>query len=565
MGSPFSTGCHTGRVRLTLLCAALYLSACSPDTATAPREAADLLVRNGKVLTMDARNSEATAFVVRDQRIIAVGGNTLESTYDAAQTVDLGGRTVIPGFIDSHTHISGHPPRYIDLTRIGSIEAMLARVADKARALGPGEWITGYGWSEDELTEGRRPLRADLDAVAPDNPVVLTRAGGHSAVGNSLALQLAGIDATTPDPHGGIIERDDAGVLNGIIRERHDLLTNLVPEAAPADLRASLVGNLQALFAHGITSIVQAQDTIDYYPEWQHIYSEHRGDLPRAAVQLAYEGREQMQAFGRKTGDGDEHLRVGAIKIFVDGGFTGPAAYTSRPYKGEDEYRGKLNLAEAELQDLIRTAHEDGWQLGIHAIGDAAIDLTVSYLVSALSDFPRANHRHYLNHFTVMPRADTMQQMARFDIAITQQPNFTYTLEGRYVANLDGDRLETNNPLRTPMDHGIHLAISSDILPIGPMRGISAAVNRQGMSGRVFGAQEALSPMEALRGYTIQGAYLTFEEHIKGSIEPDKLADFVVLSRNPLTTPGEEIADIQVLETYLGGRRVYRAESQAAP
>jgi hypothetical protein len=430
-------------------------------------------------------------------------------------------------------------------------------VADKAAAVGPGNWITGYGWSEDELAEQRRPLRSDLDAAAPGHPVILTRAGGHSAVVSSAALALAGIDATTPDPDGGIIERDAHGELNGIIRERQEIVERMVPPTPRAEMRPDLEARLVALFEKGITSIIQAQDTIDNFPEWEAVYAEGRGRLPRAAVQLTYEGHDAMTAFGRKTGDGDEHLKVGAIKIFADGGFTGPAAYTTKPYKGQDAYRGKLNMSESELASLIRQAHLDGWQLGIHAIGDAAIQIAVADLVAALEEAPRPDHRHYLNHFTIMPDEDTMRAMAEHGIAITQQPNFTYTLEGRYVANLDGERLETNNPLRTPIEHGIHLAISSDILPIGPMVGIYAATTRRGMSGRIFGPQEKLTRSEALRAYTVGGAWLTWEENEKGTLEPGKLADFIVLSADPLTIPDEAIMGIEVLETWLGGNLVF--------
>ena len=180
-------------------------------------------------------------------------------------------------------------------------------------------------------------------------------------------------------------------------------------------------------------------------------------------------------------------------------------------------YRGKMNMTLEALDTAIREAHGAGFQLGIHAIGDAAIEHTVDILVGALEDSPRADHRHYLNHFTVMPSDATMQRMAEHGIHITQQPNFTYTLEGRYVANLAGKRLEHNNPLRTPMNHGVAVAISSDILPIGPMVGIEAAVTRQGMSGRVFGAEEQLTVEEALTGYTRTAAFLTFEERPVGN------------------------------------------------
>ena len=178
-------------------------------------------------------------------------------------------------------------------------------------------------------------------------------------------------------------------------------------------------------------------------------------------------------------------------------------------------------------------------------------------LAAALDESPRDDHRHYLNHFTVMPSTETMDKMADYGIAITQQPNFTYTLEGRYVDYLDGARLEHNNPLRSPMVHGIHVAISSDVLPIGPMVGLYSAVTRKGMSGRVFAEEERLTMMEALRAYTLFGAYLSFEENIKGSIEPGKLADLVVLDRDLLTINSEQIMETKVLQTWLGGRLVY--------
>ena len=410
------------------------------------------------------------------------------------------------------------------------------------------------------MAEQRRPLRNDLDEAAPENPVMLTRAGGHSAVVNSVALGLAEVNLDTPQPESGVIERGADGELNGVIRERQGIVGKLIPEATYEEVRGSLIGILKEQLSFGITSLVHATGSIESYPEWEHVYDLHRGSLPRAAVQVPWEGPEAMTAFGRRTGDGDDHLRLGPIKIFVDGGFTGPAAFTNEPYKGETEYRGKLSLTPDELRRIISEAHAANWQLGIHAIGDAAIELTVDELAAALEESPRSNHRHYLNHFTVMPSGETMDKMAAYGIAITQQPNFTYTLDGRYSEYLDGDRLQHNNPLRTPMDHGIHVAISSDILPIGPMVGIYAAVTRKGMSGNVYGADEALTVMEALRGYTLYGAYLTFEDDKKGSLEPGKLADMIVLDQDILTIDPNQIMDIKVEQTWLGGKLVYESE-----
>jgi predicted amidohydrolase YtcJ len=496
--------------------------------------------------------------VITNGRVVAVGAADLRPRYAPKAVLDLEGRTAMPGFIDTHVHISGKPERYIDLTRVTSIRQIQELVTDKAKSLPPGDWITGYGWSEDELVEQRRPFKADLDAAAPDNPVMLTRAGAHSAVVSSRALSLAGISEDTPDPEGGTIEHHEDGSLNGIIRERHEeLVGHLVPVPENKELRDSLVEELQALFALGITSITEAMNTIDYYPEWAYVYARNRGRLPRAAVQLAWEGAEAMAAFGKRSGDGDEHLRIGPIKIFADGGFTGPAAFTKQPYKGEAEYRGALNMPPDELRDLIRAAHSAGWQLGIHAIGDAAIELTVDYLAEALDAEPRTDHRHYLNHFTIMPGNATMALMADKAIAITQQPNFAYTLEGRYTEYLDGERLQHNNPMATPMKHGIHTAMSSDILPLGPWVGIYTAVTRKGKSGVVFGAEEKISRFDALRAYTSKGAYLTREEHAKGQLKPGMLADFIVLGQNPYEVDEAGLLNMQTHATYLEGRKVW--------
>ena len=213
-----------------------------------------------------------------------------------------------------------------------------------------------------------------------------------------------------------------------------------------------------------------------------------------------------------------------------------------------------------ELASHLKEIHDAGWQMGIHAIGDAAIVMVVNILADALEDNPRQDHRHYLNHFSMRPPELTMELMAEHQIHITQQRNFTYTLEGRYVDNLDGGRLQHNNPLRSPMDYGLKVAISSDILPIGPMVGIYAAVTRKGMTGTIYGADEAITREEAIRAYTETGAYLNFEENFKGTLEPGKFADMIVLSEDILTIADEEIMNIEILSTYVDGELVYFKE-----
>jgi predicted amidohydrolase YtcJ len=401
--------------------------------------------------------------------------------------------------------------------------------------------------------------------------VIITRAGGHSAVSNSLALKLAGVTKDTPQPDGGVIEKDERGELNGVIRERQGIVSRLVPAATPAELRDSLVENIRHVLSLGITSFTLAGVSPAGYAEWEQIYAAHRDTLPRATVQIRWaspDGRNErslnwggakaMKAFGKKTGDGDDRLKVGAVKILVDGGFTGPAAYTLLPYKGQATYRGYLNFTEEQLYEIVKTGHDLGWQMGFHAIGDGAIQLTVDVFERVLREAPRSNHRHYLNHFTIPPPVATLEKMAAQRILITQQPNFTYTLEGRYVDNLDGYRLEHNNPVATPWKkHGIFMAFSADVLPIGPLVGVYAAVTRKGMSGRVWGADERVSVQDAIRAYTINSAYINFDETQKGTLEPGKLADMVVMGDDLLTMDPNRLKDARVDMTIVGGRVLY--------
>ncbi|MBI4477852.1 MAG: amidohydrolase [Acidobacteria bacterium] len=533
--------------------------------------AADLILHHGKIAVVDDAFSIHQAIVVKDGKVLASGGNDLVKAYRATQTIDLGGRTVIPGFNDTHIHLSGQARRHLNLAGSKSLVEIKRKIAEKAKELGPGEWVTGSAWSEDELVERRRPLRKDLDEAAPQNPVIITRAGGHSAVASSLALELAGVTRDTPNPEGGVIERDEKGELNGVIRERQGIVSRLVPRASREELRASFVQNIRNLLRLGITSFTLAGTSPDGYAEWESMYREFGSELPRATVQIrwatpadrgggdqvSWGGPEKMKAFGRKTGDGTDRLKLGAVKISVDGGFTGPAAYTLQPYKGQGSYRGFLNYTEEQLYQIVKAGHDLGWQMGFHTIGDGAIKMTVDVFERVLRESPRANHRHYLTHFTVPPPEATLKQMAANQILIAQQPNFTYTLEGRYAENLDGYRLEHNNPVRTPMKHGIFVAFSADVLPIGPLVGLYAAVTRKGLSGKVWGADEAVTMPEAIRAYTRNAAYVNFDERVKGTLEVGKLADMIVLNEDLLTITPSRILGVKVDLTIVGGRIVF--------
>jgi len=534
---------------------------------------ADLVLFNGKIVTVDDAFSIREAIVIKDGRILAVGSNELRSRYPAARTIDLKGRMVMPGFHDTHIHLGGHSRRFIDLNDTTSLAQLKDQVSAKAKELGPGEWITGAGWDEYHFTDGQhKPLRGDLDAAAPNNPVVLTRAGGHSSVGNSKALEAADINKATPDPPRGLIERDANGVPNGVIRERSDLYTRLVPKDKPADVRASLLQNVRDQLKLGITSVIEAGSQVDpnvvgSYAEWELLYQKHGTELPRASVQVGYPspqgqaklGAMRLKEFGKKTGDGNDRLRVGSIgEMPADGGFTGPTAWCLVDYKGLPGFRGRAFFTPEQIHANIEEGHKLGWQFGIHAIGDAAIAMTVDALDQVLHDYPRNDHRHYLCHFTVMPPARTMEIMAKDKIHIAQQPNFTYNLEGRYVETLEGNRLQTNNSITTPVKkYGLFMAFGSDNLPIGPMVGLYAAVTRKGESGKVYGPGEAVSMKEAITMYTRHGAFLTREEKIKGTLETGKVADMIVLPEDLLTVSPEKVLNMKVDMTIVGGKVLY--------
>ncbi|MGA3202188.1 MAG: amidohydrolase [Bryobacteraceae bacterium] len=535
------------------------------------REAADLVLFNGKIVTVDDAFSIRQAIAIKDGRILAVGGNELRNRFTAVRSIDLNGRAVLPGFCDTHIHLRGHSRRYIDFRETKSLDELKQQVRDKARELGPGEWITGGDWDEYHFTEQRKPVRSDLDAAAPDNPVVLTRAGAHSSVGNSKALELADINKATPNPDRGLIEKDPSGEPNGVIRERTDLYTRLVPPDKPQDVRETLLENVREQLKLGITSVIEAGATVEpevvgSYAEWEILYEKHGSDLPRASIQIAYpseageakRGAARLKEFGRKTGDGNDRLRIGSIgEMPADGGFTGPTAWSLVDYKGQPGFRGRAFFTPEQIRANIEEGHKLGWQFGIHAIGDAAIEMTVDALHTVLRDHPRADHRHYLCHFTVLPPERTMQLMEKDKILIAQQPNFTYNLEGRYVETLEGKRLATNNSMATPIKHGIYMAFGSDNLPIGPLVGLYAAVTRKGESGKVYGPEEAVSIKDAITLYTRNGAFLTREEKLKGTLEAGKLADMVVLPEDPLSVAADKILNMKIDMTIVGGRILY--------
>lgn len=553
----------------TVILAALFLSG-----QAFAKQAADLILYHGKILTVDKAFSIKSAIVVKDGKILAVGDDSLVRKYDAPKRIDLHGHVLMPGFYDNHLHPMIQSPRSIDVAHAKSIVEVQEMLRKKAKELGPGQWITGYGWAEMNFAEKRNITRADIDAAAPDNPVVLTRAGGHSSVGNSLALKLAKVDRNTKWDR-GVIEHYANGEPNGIIRERFDLFMSLVPPDSPETVRPALVNALKGLTALGLTSInIAAASILDElgdtkkfrlgisYKMLRSIYRDYGDVLPRATVEIGYPGPGLLEKYPHKTGYGNDRLKLGAIGEApgVDGGFTGPTAWTTHSYNGQPGFHGQANFPkDADLQALADDVARNGWQLGLHAIGDAAINQAVRVYAAALKKYPHKDPRWYLAHFTMLPTNQTMATMVKWHILANAQPNFLYTLENRYVETLHGFDLEHINPVATPLKKGVTISFGSDDLPIDPRVGLYAAVTRKGLSGKVYGPEEAVSIKTAIRLYTYAPTLISWDEKKKGSLEPGKFADFIILDSDPLTIPPEKLLTMKVLKTFIGGKQVYPA------
>lgn len=569
--------CWQWRARTAALLALLVPLTIVSCPAWGNPETVDIILHGGKVLTVDPAFSIRSAVAVKDGKIVAVGSEELVRKYKATRTIDLAGRVLLPGFMDTHQHVIPQGRRDVELSAVTSIVELQSRVRAKARELGPGAWVTGMAWDEARFAEKRNPSRADLDAAAPENPVMLVRAGAHSAVFNSAALKLLGVTRSTPQPAEGLIEEGTDGEPSGIIRESWETYAKAIPPLTWSELRESYIARLKDDLALGITSVMEATGSIDDEPvgaggvaaptatgtfrQLRDLYAALGAELPRIALYIEYPGAERLKAFPHHTGYGDERLRLGPIgESVVDGGFTGPTAWTLVDYKGLPGFRGKGRYTDAQLQEMVDTSARLGWQMGLHAIGDAAIVQTVTAYSRTLEGVVglAKDSRWFLCHFTVMPPEATMVTMARDHIEIAQQPNFTYTLEDRYVATLDDWRTQHTNSVSTPWKkHGLFVAFGSDNLPIGPMVGLYTAVTRKGRSGKVYGAEEAIPIRDALRMYTANGPYLTFEEKLKGTLEPGKLADMIVLDTDPLTSPPEALLNTHVDLTILGGKLVY--------
>jgi hypothetical protein len=541
--------------------------------------APDLILLNGNICTLDSQKPQAEAIAVKAGRITAVGENDAVDALAGQQTerIVLGGRLVIPGLMDSHFHFYDWAMgrQQLDLAQVNSLDELLDQVAQSAAKLPPEKWILGQGWNESDWPEHTMPRRDHLDAVAPAHPVALWRCDLHLVAVNSTALQLAGIDKTTPDPPDGVIEKDSSGHPTGILRE---LAPNLIKAVIPAPEADAVVAAMQdgitKLHTLGLTGLhdVRLMGGLEGAPAlkaWQLLNEKDKLDL-RCWVSLAGERLEEAIALGFRTGLGDERLHIGHLKYFADGGMGARTAWMLEPYL--DAELGMPLGSMAELAKKISAAEKAGLAVIVHAIGDRANREVIDVLEEIIESREQTKERpfmpsalsHRIEH-AQMIRSEDIQRLAKLKVAVCVQPH-NMILDINMIDESVGPLGRHTYAYKEMIDAGIPVLLSSDapVCDPSPLVGIHAAVTRQRRDGTPAGGwypEQRISVADALRGYTTMPAAFYGQTRNMGSLTPGKWADMIVLDRDIFQVDPMEIADTQVEMTVFDGRVVYQCDA----
>ena len=526
---------------------------------------ADIVLYNGHIYTMDPRQPKARAIALCGSRIAAVGTDEeiRPLLITSGSSVDLGGRAVLPGFIDSHVHfvLFALNLQRIDLTGAESKAEALERVKAKARATPPADWILGGGWDRNLWEEDDFPTKGDLDAVVPRHPVALDSKDVHTMWLNSLALQQTGITSETPDPPGGEIVRDDEGKPTGVLRERAQSLFNHVKvRPSRSTCRAAVRSGIRRAHRVGVTGFHDCEDELAFITFQELLEA---GELEcRVLVHLAVENLDAAIQLGLRTGFGNDRLRLGGLKIFVDGALGSRSASMLEPFTGDPKNRGIAITARAALGELVSRASEAGIASTIHAIGDAANRQALDALEAARGQEPDRRLRHRIEHAQLVDATD-ISRFGQLDVIASMQPQHATADIDLAETYWSGERIAGAYAWRKLLNSGARLAFGSDcpVEVMDPLAGIHAAVTRRRADGYPgpdgWRPEECLTIEEAVRGFTIGAAYASGEENQKGSLTPGKLADLVVLSQDIFTVPPMEIFETRVEATVFDGQVVY--------
>ncbi len=509
-------------------------------------EYADLIFYNGNILTMDKSNPAVRAVAVKDGLIQAVGETEAVKQYSGPETemFDLKGKTLLPGFIDSHVHFvqTGLNALGVDLGRCGSLGDVFRVLRDGAEKAEKDTFVRGICFDETMLAEGRFPTIQELDSIMPDKPLWICRVDSHSCAVNSKALELMDIDENTDG-----VEKDRSGKPTGVLRTRANFIArNTVMDTIPTAMRLKgmEIASQMALKA-GITALNALEGGELFSDKDAEALHEFQDRLPIDTF-LFY----QITDVDRVLEKGLR--RIGGCLI-LDGSFGSRTAALMEPYADDPSTSGVLYFSDEELERLVFRAHREGLQITFHALGDRAIEQLISVYEKAQRLYPRKDARHRIEHFE-FPTLDHIKRAARLGVICSVQPAFEYFWGGggMYGMRLGAERAAKTNPFRTIIDCGAMLVggSDSDVTPMNPLLGIQGALTHSNPVHRI-------TIQEALEMFTINGAYAVFEEDRRGSIERGKLGDFVVLSSNPIETPPEEIENIEVLYTIKEGKILY--------
>lgn len=537
--------------------------------------APDQIWTNGRFHTLDPHATIAQAIAIKEGRILAVGQNSeIEAMAgDQTQRVDVNGRCVIPGIFDSHAHLLqvGSKLAAIRLDECESAEEMMELVRQRAKNTPPGSWIVGMGWNEGNFGNGRLPTRHDIDPATAEHPVILMRFFNADVV-NSIALKLAGISHKTADPVGGKVERDADGQPNGLLRaSAKQFVRDLLPKPTLDELKYALALGCKDFNQFGITSVIDPglmthemhayqafyQDggltvRTNIMPSWHGFLDEE------TETQLDYRARE----LGIFSGLGNEWLRLGGLKMAIDGGTSSRTSYMYQPFEEETEVKNYNRLDTAALRRYFQIAQELGWDIGIHVTGDRAMDMAVDTFAHVAKNSPRPDTRHNVIH-AYFPSDRAIDQMAEHNIAAVLQPTFIYWEGDMIFRDVGRQRALNYKPARKLLDRGVRITASSDVpstVSANPFVSLYALVTRRNNLGNLVAPDQAISRLEALKAYTSGGTWLTREERLKGTLEAGKLADLAVLDRDYFAIPQDEIKDIQAEMTVVAGEVVYERE-----
>jgi predicted amidohydrolase YtcJ len=524
---------------------------------------------HGRIYTNDPAVPWAEAMAVSEGKISCIGKMDhvlldCGGSQEGAETVQLHGQFVMPGFNDAHVHLggAGADELAVPLTGVPSVEEMQKRVADAVAHHKPGEWITGGGWDHTLWADKRFPNRQQLDAVAPKNPVILTHISGHVAVANSLALKSAEIDKTTPNPPGGEIEHDALGEPTGMLKEgaAMSFVTARIPDPSPEQRRHGIELVLENFAKNGVTS-VQDYSTWEDYQVYRQLKEE--GKLTaRITEWLPFnESLDNLQNMRAQGGTKDPWLKTGALKAFTDGALGSRTAAMLEPYSDDPSTRGILTNDPDKLRVMAIERDKAGFQLAFHAIGDRANRIALDVFEAVAKANGRRDRRDRIEHAQVVEPMDFIR-FAQLNVIASMQPSHQ-TNDMRWAEDRIGpERIKGAYAWATMLKNGVHLAFGTDydVEPISPFRGLYACVTRERPDGgprNGWEPQEKISLADCIKAYTSGSAYAQFEEGKKGELKQGEYADFIILSNDLTKTPPPQFTKTRVLRTVVGGRIVY--------